>query len=261
MRSSTSTNGGTHVKIVGTIAPESQSPGFITRHGFVLLFATLLVFLLFIPVSQELHKVLDPRVPPVMDALMFIFLLGGTAIAVSNTRAGKLAVAGIALPTAVLVVVHGVSGLHSVGAASDLLGIVFLSYAIIQMLRFIFSRQQVTTNTICASLCIYMLFGIVWAIGYSAIDAFDTEAFRSTIVGKQAFPQFGITSGRTMPVLYFSFCTLTTLGYGDIVPVSAMARALATLEAITGQLYLVVLVARLVGLHIAYSQTAVEKRS
>jgi hypothetical protein len=55
-----------------------------------------------------------------------------------------------------------------------------------------------------------------------------------------------------MPAIYFTFCTLTMLGYGDIVPVSPTARALATLEASTGQLFLAVLVARLVGLHIAY---------
>ena len=54
-------------------------------------------------------------------------------------------------------------------------------------------------------------------------------------------------------MVYYSFVTLTTLGYGDIVPIAPSARALATLEAITGQLYLTVLVARLVGLHITHS--------
>ena len=61
----------------------------------------------------------------------------------------------------------------------------------------------------------------------------------------------GARTGAEM--VYYSFVTLTTLGYGDIVPVSPSARALATLEALTGQLYLTVLVARLVGLHITHS--------
>ena len=56
------------------------------------------------------------------------------------------------------------------------------------------------------------------------------------------------------PMIYFSFVTLTTLGYGDIVPLSPAARALAMVEALLGQLYLTVLVARLVGLHITHSQ-------
>ncbi len=53
--------------------------------------------------------------------------------------------------------------------------------------------------------------------------------------------------------IYYSFVTMTTLGYGDIVPVNPAARMLSVLQALTGQLYLVVLVARLVGLHIAHS--------
>lgn len=56
--------------------------------------------------------------------------------------------------------------------------------------------------------------------------------------------------GRLMQMRYFSFETLTTLGYGDIVPRSPVARMLATLEAVMGQIYLTVLIARLVGLHI-----------
>jgi hypothetical protein len=55
---------------------------------------------------------------------------------------------------------------------------------------------------------------------------------------------------------YFSFITLTTVGYGDIVPHSPAARTLAALEAITGQIYLTVLVARLVGLHIVHAHTS-----
>jgi hypothetical protein len=53
--------------------------------------------------------------------------------------------------------------------------------------------------------------------------------------------------------LYYSFVTLTTLGYGDITPASSPARSLSTLEAVTGQLYIAILVARLVGLHIVHA--------
>jgi hypothetical protein len=242
------------------MTPDSQSPGFITRHRFVLLFITLLVFLLLVPVSEQVRTALDPRAPPVLETLMSILLLAGTVVSVSGSRAGKLAAIGIALPTAVLSVLHGFSGSSPMGVARHLLTMVFLGYAIVVMLRFIFGRQRVTTNTICAALCIYLLFGTVWALAYSVTDTFDPDAFRSSIAGTpQAFSQFGIGSGQTMPVLYLSFCTLTTLGYGDIVPISPMARVFAVLEAITGQLYLAVLVSRLVGLHIAYSMAPDQK--
>jgi voltage-gated potassium channel Kch len=61
---------------------------------------------------------------------------------------------------------------------------------------------------------------------------------------------------RVLELRYFSFMTLTTVGYGDIVPHSTAARTLAGLEAVTGQIYLTVLVARLVGLHIVHAQIA-----
>jgi voltage-gated potassium channel Kch len=59
---------------------------------------------------------------------------------------------------------------------------------------------------------------------------------------------------RVLQMRYFSFTTLTTVGYGDIIPHSAAARTLASLEAVTGQIYLTVLVARLVGLHIVHAR-------
>jgi hypothetical protein len=74
---------------------------------------------------------------------------------------------------------------------------------------------------------------------------------RNSLMVRPSFTRFG--KGSSTHVLYFSFTTLTTLGYGDIVPVSAIARALTSIEAITGQIYLAVLVARLVGLNIAES--------
>jgi hypothetical protein len=236
-----------------TTAPNTPVPGLVVQHRFLVLFVTLLAFLLLVPVLQRVCSALAPHAPPMVEAFMFVLLLAGTVYSVSTSRAGKLAGLGMAFPAAVLSILHGFSGASPVGIARHLLGIAFLSYAIVLMMRFIFTRQKVTMNTIFASLCIYMLIGFAWALAYSVADAFDPDAFKSTIDSPQAFAQFGIRNGQTMPVLYFSFCTLTTLGYGDFLPTSGMARALATLEAITGQLYLVVLVSRLVGLHIADS--------
>jgi hypothetical protein len=93
--------------------------------------------------------------------------------------------------------------------------------------------------------------GLVWALAYSVVAVLNPDAFTWTVAGKPA-PSFRIGSGDT-GMLYFSFATLTTLGYGDVVPTSPTSRVLATTEAIAGQLYLAVLVARLVGLQISES--------
>jgi hypothetical protein len=135
--------------------------------------------------------------------------------------------------------------------AWQLLLTVLLGYAIYVILLHIFGTRRVTFNTVCASLCIYVFLALIWAMAYSAIAQLDPGAFTYTVAGKE-LPPFRVDRGDTA-ALYFSFSTLTTLGYGDIVPTSPISRLLTSVEAVTGQLYLAVLVARLVGLHIAGS--------
>jgi len=134
-------------------------------------------------------------------------------------------------------------------------GAAYLVVVIGMMLRHIFSHEKVTMNTISAALCVYLLLGVTWALVYSLIDLADPNAFhfalRSGAEGAAVRPVLQFGSGDTASAVYFSFVTLCTLGYGDIVPKSPTAEMAAISEAIVGQLYLTVLVARLVGLHIA----------
>ncbi len=106
---------------------------------------------------------------------------------------------------------------------------------------------------ICASLCVYLVLGVLWAITYSLIQIFDGQSFLSAYAddGEGTTMKFG--GERTLTALYYSFVTMSTLGYGDIVPRSSLARMAAAMQAIVGQLYLAVLVARLVGLQIVHA--------
>jgi hypothetical protein len=225
----------------------------VTQHRFALLFVTLLVFFLTVPLVHEVREALHPGTPPVVEALLFIAVLAAVVISVSTGRASKFIALGLGVPTALFIVLQFFADSTWITAARRLCAVGFLSYAIITMLRYILSTQLVTTNTVFASLCIYMLLGLLWALCYSIIDHLNPAAFRSSVRTDESAFLLRIGSGGSTAVLYFSFATLTTLGYGDIVPVSPLARTLASLEAITGQLYLAVLVARLVGLHIAAS--------
>ena len=116
----------------------------------------------------------------------------------------------------------------------------YMTIAIIFMLRKIFSEKRVTGDTIKGSISIYIIIGIWWELLYAAIWAIQPESFVLHI-NRIDSPDF----------FYFSFTTMTTLGYGDIIPKSYTAKTAAILQAITGQMYLAVLVARLVGLHTA----------
>jgi hypothetical protein len=103
----------------------------------------------------------------------------------------------------------------------------------------IFSEKEITAETIKGAISVYFLMGFFWAFLYSLVLLVNPGAF-----------SFQTGTFEYSSLTYFSFTTLTTLGYGDFTPVSWMARNLTILESTFGQIYLTVLIARLVGLHI-----------
>jgi hypothetical protein len=235
------------------VTPQEPKPGFVTLHRFILLFVALLAFFIVVPIAHQVRDDLHPATRPFLEGFLFIAVLVGVIISISTNRLSKIIALGFGIPLASLVVLHAFSDWTWVAILRQLWAAAFLGYAIAMMLLFILTSRCVTFNTVCASLCIYLLLGVLWALGYSVIDHLDPAAFQSSTPNERVGSFMQIGKGEPTAVLYFSFATLTTLGYGDIVPVSPIARTLATLEAIAGQLYLAVLVARLVGLHIAES--------
>jgi hypothetical protein len=119
----------------------------------------------------------------------------------------------------------------------------FLAIAIAVLIMKIFAETKITAETIKGGISVYFLIGFLWAYLYSLLLLLDPKALS---FAKESFAYASLT--------YFSFTTLTTLGYGDITPVNWMARNLTILESTLGQIYLTVLIARLVGLHIAGNQ-------
>src|ERR1051326_697628 len=122
--------------------------------------------------------------------------------------------------------------------------IVFFAAAI---LSYVLGRGKVTWDKIYGAICAYLLLGYAWTFAYSVIEELQPGSFGSPT---STIPHDLVS--RVMQLRYFSFVTLATVGYGDIVPRMPAARTLALLEAILGQFYLVALVGRLVGLHIVH---------
>jgi len=120
------------------------------------------------------------------------------------------------------------------------------------ILSAIFREKQVTFETIAGALCVYLLLGLTWAFFYGLIELADPESFQPYKYDDDAL-EFFLGDPAFSRLVYYSFCTLTTLGLGDISPVKGVARTLSYMEAVVGQFYMAVLVARLVGLHIAHS--------
>lgn len=128
---------------------------------------------------------------------------------------------------------------------------IYLIYTTSFVLHRILVRRDVTSNTIFASLCVYLLIAYAWAMMYAFLETIVPGSFA---IDSQTFQyKFGVEHvyAELYYLMYYSFTSLTTLGLGDIMPSSPWARVLTALEAIIGQIYLVVLVSRLVGMHIS----------
>jgi len=122
-------------------------------------------------------------------------------------------------------------------------GLLFCLFVVLHLLRFILRAPRIDSEVLCAGVAGYLMVGLLWAGAYS---------FTAQLVPGSFLFSVGSTAGAAMKgftALYYSVITLTTVGYGDIVPVSSAARMLAMMEAMTGTLYLAILVARLVSLY------------
>jgi hypothetical protein len=138
--------------------------------------------------------------------------------------------------------------------AANLLDLTLLLLVVGTILTKIFRSRDVTRSTLAGAICAYLLIGAVWADIYSLVETAMPGSFSS--IGAESTASVGAKSARNLAAsfFYFSFVTLSTLGYGDITPLTRPARNLSALEAIVGQLFLAVLVARLVG-QLAASRT------
>jgi hypothetical protein len=108
------------------------------------------------------------------------------------------------------------------------------------LMRFVFDREVLTSDRLWGAAAAYLMMGVLWSILYQIIDRLGVPAF--SIRGAGGDMQLS-------DLLYFSFGTLTTSGFGDIVPVTRVAQTTAMIEGIVGQLFMAILIARLVGVY------------
>jgi hypothetical protein len=122
-------------------------------------------------------------------------------------------------------------------------GILFIGFVIANLFHFILRAPRVTAEVLCAGISGYLLLGILWILAYTIVAEHSPGSFAWTVGPASSHDMRGFTA------IYFSYITLCTVGYGDIVPVMPVARMLAALEAMTGTFYMAVMIARLVSLY------------
>jgi len=140
-------------------------------------------------------------------------------------------------------------GSDPLDAVARLLFLALVAVAGAVVLRTILRAREIDAGEIYAAVCFYLMLGVWWAAAYAFFDWLDLvpAAFSHDVISRGT-PGASQT-GAFGELLYYSYVTLTTVGYGDVVPTHPITRNLAAFEAITGQLYLAVLLARLVALY------------
>lgn len=207
-----------------------------TDQGLSVFLALLFVALFVVPSTVTV----GPVGAFIADLVFSLLLIAGVAslserrwirLMLSVVAAAALLVrwAGRFMPSAVL---------NEANAWSDLAAASLFCFLVLTQ---VFRRGPVTRHRIEGAVAAYLLLGLAWASAYELVSLRHSGAFAAPA---------GATAGAGPQWLYYSFVTLTTMGYGDITPVHPAARSLAVVEALVGQLYPAILLARLVSLEV-----------
>jgi len=207
---------------------------------FLLLLLSLLALMILEPFIYDYT-----RLKFLLD-IFFTVIFFTCIYAVSEKKTGALIAVLLAVPKLATTWSFNFFRHPFLALLDPIFGIIFIGYIIVLVLRHIFRQKDVTLETIYGAIVAYILIGILWIYLYQLTEFIHPDSFSVS----QA-----LADDARKSLYHFSFVTLTTLGYGDITPVSGSARSLATLEAITGQMYIAVLIARLVGIHISQNLT------
>jgi len=206
-------------------------------------FSYLLIALLFVLVTIPLVDDFQFVSAPIARAIIFSGLL---VIGIWSLKGGgRYFAVGMAFVVAGVVLNMLAVNMESMSLQSlALLALIgFLVVAISFTLRQVAVGNEINTNRLVGAVCVYLLLGVIWAMAYTLVNLASPGAFTGFIPTKDL--------GWDSEWLYYSFVTMTTLGYGDILPVSATARGLAYMQAIVGQFYIAVLVAGLVSAYVS----------
>ena len=201
------------------------------EEGFSLLLALLVACLFVAPLLKDEF----PFLAAVGTGLLILlFVVGGLVVA--RSAWGAISISLLAGSAIALEVVRQIDPTDSLAAWR--LGVTSLTiglFAVVTLAR-VFSPGEVTSHRLTGAVVAYLLVGLTWAYVYDLLETVRPGSFTGV---------HGASQGAYSALQYFSFVTLTTVGYGDIAPVSSTARALSNLESLVGILYPAVLIGRL----------------
>jgi voltage-gated potassium channel len=224
--------------ILRRLAEEDEGSAAVGRHTVLLVSLVLLLVLL--PAFRSM-----PGGELRFAALLCLVL--GAAIYVNRGRRWTFFLAALigigAIASSAIAETSGSETAHLLASG---LGLSLLVFTTLFMLNSLMHATVISTDTIVGGICVFLLMGLCFALAYTI--ATDLGAGALVEAGKPLLRDARGSSEHAASILYFSFVTLTTLGFGDIVPKGESVRMLVSVEAVTGQLYIAIFIARLVSM-------------
>ncbi len=209
----------------------------IAHQRFFYLLVAIVAFIIGSPFFKAL---LEDRFHYITE--LFITIIFSTAIyALSQKRRQLIISIFLAIPLLLFIWAKYFIVNFYIDVFGEIFAALFFGFAVICLVDFIRGQKEVTRDVIAAAIIVYLLLALVWAFIYAVLDSFYPGSFSFKGAPRSDFYHY----------LYFSFVTLTTLGYGDVTPLTNKAGALVILEAVVGQIYLVVGMAWLVGMYVS----------
>lgn len=223
-----------------TSAGEARQSVFRKPPGrFFYLFLSNVSFLVLFPYFER------PGLPMVLFRLLGVAVFVSAVYAVSDKRAQWMIALILAVLAGALNTAFGLRSDPRLVVPTLILTLLFLAFTAISLLRAVLGSTTVTHDTIYGALSVYFLMAITWGVGYLLLITLQPGAISMDSV------RHGNQPMGWSDCIFYSYVTLTTVGYGDIVPITPQARSLSILEAVSGTMYVAVLIARLVGLNAA----------
>lgn len=216
----------------------------VPRHSFLLLLISLLMMLVVAPYLKTYSFLYAESL--LLNPFIAIILFTSLYLVTDNH---KFFIVGLLILIPIIIIntyfYLDKTSFHPL--VSSLIYILFFSYISVFLCRFLIKSKSVSLNVIYAAICLYLFVAFIWSFIYLATYEVFENAFSFS---DNLIANGNIDNDSSSIFTYFSFVTMTTLGYGDITPIHPVARAWVAIQSVLGQLYLAIVMARLVGLYI-----------
>lgn len=230
------------------MAPKLKLYSYLKNHNMLVFLCCLLSLLLSFPFMHEWYS----HYLVVIESFFTLLLISGIYISSRDPQILTISIL-IAVLSSVIIWFNFFINSNYLLITGLILQVIFFLITTFSIISHVLSFEKVNANAIYGAISSYLLLAIIWAIIYTALELAMPDSFQFPHVFFHNNALLASHRFYFSQFLYFSFVTITTLGYGDIVPLSLEARGFASIEAVIGQLYVAILIARLVGLHISHS--------